>query len=89
MLARRYDEAAAFFAQAVQANPRFSTLYADLTAALALAGRSEESKSVAQRLLDLEPGFRIQPMVVFLDPFLRPELVSQWTEGVRKAGLPE
>jgi adenylate cyclase len=89
LLARRYDEAAAFFAQAVQANPRFSTLYADLTAALALAGRSEESKSVAQRLLDLEPGFRIQPMVVFLDPFLRPELVSQWTEGVRKAGLPE
>ena len=87
--ARRYDEAAAFFAQAVQANPRFSTLYADLAAALAMAGRSEEAKTIGQRLLELEPGFRIQPFVAFVDAFMRTELVNELTEGLRKAGLPE
>ncbi len=87
--ARRYDEAAAFFAQAVQANPRFSTLYADLAATLAMAGRSEEAKTIGQRLLELEPGFRIQPFVAFVDAFMRTELVNELTEGLRKAGLPE
>jgi len=87
--AGRYDEAAACYAQAVQANPRFSSMYAFLTAALELAGRGEEAKSTAQRLLELEPAFRIQPYMAVLGSFCRPELVDAWIAGLRKAGLPE
>jgi adenylate cyclase len=87
--ANRYDEAAAYFAQAVQANPRFSTLYADLTAALELAGRGEEAKSTARRLLELEPGFRVQPFSAALAGMCRPELIAALVSGLCKAGLPE
>jgi len=86
---QRYDEAAAFFANAVQTNPRFSTLYAAQAAALAMAGRIEEAKSVARRLLELEPTFRIKPVTLFLSAFARPEVVNGWSQGLAKAGLPE
>jgi tetratricopeptide (TPR) repeat protein len=87
--AGQYDEAASFFARAVQANPRFSTLYADLAASLARAGRIDESKSIARRLMELEPGFRIQPIAAFVGGFARRELVNELTAGLRQAGLPE
>ena len=56
----RYDEAASHFAKAVQANPRFSTLYFLQAASLALAERKEEARPIVQRLLELEPGFRLR-----------------------------
>ena len=56
----RYDEAASHFAKAVQANPRFSTLHFFQAASLALAGRKEEALPIAQRLLELEPAFRLR-----------------------------
>jgi adenylate cyclase len=86
---QRYDDAATFLAKGIQANPRFSTLYAFLAAALAMAGRSEEAKSNAQRLLELEPSFRIKPAAAMFSGFARPELVNALSEGLRKAGLPE
>lgn len=77
------------FTQAVQANPRFSALYADLAASLARAGRIDESKLIARRLLELEPGFRIQPVVAILGGFANPEDVNEFAAGLRQAGLPE
>jgi adenylate cyclase len=85
---RRFDDAAAFFARAAQINPRFSSLYAFQIAALAMIGRTDEAKSVAKRLLELEPSFRILPSVANL-VFLHPELLNWLAEGLRKAGLPE
>ena len=85
---RRYDDAAACLAKAVQTNPRFSTLYAFYAAALAMASRIDESKSVARQLLELEPGFRIQPFVAYCE-FARPEVVDWLAEGLRKSGLSE
>ncbi len=85
---QRFDEAASNFAKAVQANPRFSWLYAEQAAALAMAGRIDESKSIARRLLELHPTFRIRSTMEFLS-FMRPELVRALTAGLREAGLPE
>jgi len=56
----QFDAAASDFANAVQANPRFSTLYFFQAAALALAGRKDEAQPIVQRLLELEPQFRIR-----------------------------
>jgi adenylate cyclase len=85
---RHFDDAAAFFARAVQINPRFNSLYAFQIAALAMIDRTDEAKSVAKRLLELEPNFRIGPIFVSL-VFLHPELLNWLAEGLRKAGLPE
>jgi len=85
---RRYDDAAAQFAKAAQANPLFSVLYALHAAALALAGRSEEAKAVARRLLELEPTFRLGPFIEFAG-FVEKETRDALEEGFRRAGLPE
>ena len=87
--AKRYEEAASFFARASQANPRFSFLHAYLAGALAMAGRTEDSKVAARRLLELEPDFRVQPIIAMLGGFPRPELTNELVAGWRKAGLPE
>jgi adenylate cyclase len=86
---QRYDDAAAFYDNAVQANPRFSSLYAAQTAALALAGRIKEAKSQGRRLLELEPTFQVRSCVDFFFQFARPEFVDRFDEGLRKSGLPE
>jgi adenylate cyclase len=86
---QRYDDAAAFYAKAVQANPRFSSLYAGQAMALAMAGRIKESNSQARQLLELEPTFRVRSFVDFFAQFSRPELIDRFEEGLRKSGLPE
>ena len=86
---RRYDDAASSYAEGVRANPRFSTLYALQAAALGMAGRIDATKSISRRLFELEPTFRIEPFMAFIGAFAAPEIVSNWTAGMRKAGLPE
>jgi adenylate cyclase len=86
---RRFDDAASHMAKAVQANPRFSWLYAVHAAALALSGRTEESKAVAQRVLELEPNFRVGPIEGMGPGLMLPELIRPLLTGMRKAGLPE
>ena len=85
----RYSDAALLFFNAVQANPRFSVLHTCESAALALAGRIDESKSVGQRVLEPEPTFRISPFIEFFSAFMRPELLNPIGAGLRLAGLPE
>jgi adenylate cyclase len=86
---RRFDEAAADLAKAAQANPRFSAPYYWRAAALALAGRVEEAKAVAKRVLELEPNFQVGPFEPLLPGFMAPELWRPLLDGWRLAGLPE
>lgn len=84
----RYADAASHFAKAAQANPRFSTLYAYEAAALAMAGRLDQAKLVARRLLELEPTFRIGAFLESASSFTRPEIPSTLSVGLSQAGLP-
>jgi adenylate cyclase len=86
---QRYDESAASLAKAVQANPRFSTLYAFYGAALAQGGRIAEAQTACRQLLGLEPGFRLGPAAAFFSRYSRPELTNELIGGLRKAGVPE
>jgi adenylate cyclase len=86
---RRFDEAAALCSKSVQANPRFSTLYAFQTAILADAGRDEEATSVARRLLELEPNFHVRPFLGFFSGFSHKAVTESLSAGLRKVGLPE
>jgi tetratricopeptide (TPR) repeat protein len=81
----RYDDAGSHFAAAVQANPRFSTLYFLQAASLALAGRQDEAKAIARRLMELEPAFRIR---IIYELGAVPAAADKIAEGARGLGLP-
>jgi adenylate cyclase len=82
----RYDEGASHFAQAVQANPRFSALYFFHAASLALAGHVEEAKPIVRHGLELEPGFRVR---VVAELGFHQTIADKFAEGARLLGLPE
>jgi adenylate cyclase len=84
LLQERYAEAASAFAKAGQTNTNFSTAYLFEAAALALAGRLDESRPVARRGIELEPGFDPR---VFREHGLAPALVEKLTEGLRLLGM--
>ena len=86
LLEARYEDAAACFARAAQANANFSTAYFFQAIALALAGRVEEAQPFVRRGLELEPGFRIR---MFFELGLAPALAERLAEGARLLGLPE
>jgi adenylate cyclase len=79
-----HDEAASHFANAIQANSRFSTLYFFQAVALALAGRLEQAGPIVRRALELEPGFRNR---FFLDIGLVPAIANKLVEGAHLLGL--
>ena len=81
-----YDEAALHFANAVQANTRFSTLYFFHAVAMALAGRLEEAGAIVRRALELEPGFKNR---FFLDIGLIPPIANKFVEGAHLLHLPD
>ena len=83
----RYDEAASHFSKAVQANPRFSTLYMFHAASLALAGRLEEAESPVRQLLELEPQFRVRRLISGVR--LARGVADKLVKGVSMLGLPE
>jgi hypothetical protein len=56
--------------------------------ALALAGRIEDAKAVARRVLELEPTFSVRRFMDFTG-FMKPELKEALAVGLRQAGLPE
>jgi hypothetical protein len=55
---------------------------------LGLVGHVEEAKLVAQRLLELEPAFRVGAFVAFAH-FVDAQLRDAVAVGIRRAGLPE
>jgi adenylate cyclase len=82
----RYADAASSFANAVQANPRFSSLYAFQAAAMTLAGQLDEAKLVAHRLLELEPTFRSR---IIREVGFVPAIADRLFSAFRQLGLPE
>jgi hypothetical protein len=48
---------------AIQSNPRFTPLVILLAAALGSLNRSEDAKTVVQRLLELEPGITVSSAI--------------------------
>jgi adenylate cyclase len=87
ILEARYEDAVSHYASAVRGNPRFSTLYFIQVAALALAGRAEEARPIAERALEMEPDVRIGEL--FDHVLSHRGLMNKLMEGARLLGLPE
>ena len=73
---------------AIELNPWFSSSYKGHLAALGFLDRSVEAKDVMDRLLELEPGFSVQEAAA-RSPISQPPDLARYTEGLRRAGLPE
>ena len=88
-LAGQLDEAVSLFSKAVQANPRFSTLYLFQAAALVHAGRDDEARTAVGRLRALQPDFQIASFRRFGSGFCRKDVLDWLSAGIRKTGLLE
>jgi adenylate cyclase len=79
----RFNEAVAAAQQAVRQNRIYAVTYRCLAIALAHLGREAEAREAAAGLLELDPDFRISNWTAGR------RLGHIYTEGLRKAGLPE
>ena len=70
-----------------QANPRFIVPWILRAAALAKAGRIDEGKASAQRVLNLQQSFTISSFLA--GNFTSEERLAVLGDGLRQAGLPE
>jgi adenylate cyclase len=81
----RFDEAIVAGKKALRQHPSYSPAYRCLASAFAHLGRDDEAREAAARLLELDPAFTISAWIA------RGGLsnVKLYSEGLRKAGLPE
>jgi tetratricopeptide (TPR) repeat protein len=88
-----YQQAVAWFRQAIEANRNFPPGYFWLAAALAQLGRLDEAQSAVKAGLALNPAFTIsRARAAWAAMSDNPTYLAQLEpilEGMRKAGLPE
>jgi adenylate cyclase len=82
---RRFDEAIVAGKKALRQNPSYPAAYRCLASAFAHLGRDVEAREASAHVLELDPAFTISAWIAR-------SVQSNWklyTEGLRKAGLPE
>ena len=83
----RYDDALAAARKCVQVSPGFSIAHMTLAAPLAKVELIQEAKTVAAKVLELQPGFRYGRH--FAGLAVPPDLAGALGDALRMAGLPE
>jgi TolB-like protein len=86
--AARFEQTVAAASLATQSNPRFSVPQILHAAALGSLDRSEEAKTVVQRLLELQPGLTVATAILSAR-YVDPKNISALENGLRQAGLPD
>jgi adenylate cyclase len=88
VLAGRYDEASSHAEQALIENPHSHQALRMAAVSHAFAGRMEGAQQAMARLREIDPALRVSNLKD-LTPLRRPEDMTRYAEGMRKAGLPE
>jgi TolB-like protein/class 3 adenylate cyclase/Tfp pilus assembly protein PilF len=83
----QYQEATALGRLITDQFPSFNPAWRVLAAGYALAGDESSAGKALMKALELDPSQRLSTSVQV--PFRRREDRERWTEGLRKAGLPE
>jgi len=86
--AGRYGEAASWAERSILREQISAVTLRVLAASLALAGKLEEARRAAVRLMHLDPALRISQIKGMI-PIRRPDDLARLEEGLRLAGLPE
>jgi adenylate cyclase len=84
----QYDEASSQSGQALRESPNLHLALRAFATANALAGKIEQAQKAMSRLRRIDPALRVSNLND-LTPLRRPEDISKYSEGMRKAGLPE
>ncbi|MBR0693525.1 winged helix-turn-helix domain-containing tetratricopeptide repeat protein [Bradyrhizobium lablabi] len=87
-IASRYDLASSYAEMGIRENPTFLHSACVSAASNALAGQLGQAQKAMARVRELSPDLR-SANVRDLAPFRRPEDLAKFTDGLRKAGLPE
>jgi hypothetical protein len=85
--AGRYGEASSRAQSSIQRQV-YPTGLRVLAASMALAGKLEEARDAALRLMQLVPALRVSHVKALI-PIRRPDDLARLEEGLRLAGLPE
>ncbi|MGF7206269.1 TolB-like protein [Skermanella aerolata] len=88
LFAGRFDAASSWAEKAMRDLPGFLLAAGIAAASHALAGRTDEARQVLRHLRGLDPELRISDLKDWV-LLRRPEDLAVFTEGFRKAGLPE
>ena len=83
----RFADAASAAARASAVNPRFTVPRYLHAAALVRLGRIQEAKSIAEVVLEVQPGFTINGLIT--GKITSPERMEMLAAALREAGLPE
>jgi Flp pilus assembly protein TadD len=89
LLAGHYDEAASWARKASQEQPDWAPAWRVVAVIYALSDRIVEAREAMTRLREIDPALRLSNLAGRTPPFRRPEDLARFTEGLRKAGLPE
>ena len=87
-LAGRDEEAYALATAAMRELPDFPLATGVVAASAALSGQKAEAASAIDRLKEQDPNRRLSNLSDWF-AYRRPEDMARWTEGLRRAGLPE
>jgi adenylate cyclase len=87
--AGRYKEAIEWADRALHAQPRMTAVVGVKAAACSHLGRVEDARACISRYCELRPGSTIAGFSAALGSALSPEFLAAYTDGLRKAGLPE
>jgi TolB-like protein/Tfp pilus assembly protein PilF len=88
LFAGRFDTASSWAEKSFRDLPGFLMVVSVIAASHALAGRADEARRAMHRLRRLDPALRISNLTDWL-PIQRPEDLATFSEGLRRAGLPE
>ena len=88
LFAGRFDTASSWAEKAFRDLPSFLMVVSIIAASHALAGRTDEGRRAMDHLRQLDPALRISNLRDWL-PIHRPEDLTTFVDGLRRAGLPE
>jgi hypothetical protein len=88
LFANRIDEASSWAAKSFRDLPTFLLAVAVSSASHAIAGRTDEAQRAMQHLRQLDPALRISNLTDYV-PICRPQDLAIFSDGLRKAGLPD
>jgi TolB-like protein len=88
LVAKRFDIASSWAEKAIRELSSFLIVAGVIAASHALAGRADEAQRAMHHVRKLDPSLRVSNIRDWL-PFLRPDDLATFAEGLRRAGLPE
>jgi adenylate cyclase len=89
LFAGHCDKAASWARKASHEQPSSANSWRVAAVAYAQSDRIVEARDAMARLREIDPGLRLSNLARVAPPFRRPEDLARFTEGLRKAGLPE